>query len=131
VDYLDIETDDVDELFSWGQGWDIEFVQLSRGILGYRAKVVQLLGLSVSWNLFRQALLFRGLLTAPSICFAVVLDGFDSPVYLGKEVAKTESLLMQAGQEHEYRTHRNTRQFGETPRQTMLRSTSPETRRNC
>ena len=52
MQYRRVSTDDVDELFTWGDGWDSEFLQLTRGPLGFTTQGVSLpdLHIEMGWN---------------------------------------------------------------------------------
>jgi hypothetical protein len=44
---IERETNDIDEMFFWGQGWDYEYLQLSKGPL--RFKIQQISVCSEPW----------------------------------------------------------------------------------
>jgi len=67
MQYREIATDDIDQLFAWGSGWDHEYLQLSPGSLGFRTRQVNLQGLCFEWNSYRQSILFREVLQEPAL----------------------------------------------------------------
>jgi AraC-like DNA-binding protein len=108
VQYEEIATDDIDQLFSWGGGFDNEFIQLSPGWLGFRCRNVDLSGVSIQWNSYAQSVLFREVLTTPALFFGFVLESFGSTTFLGCDLAACDAVLYQFGVEQEYRVSRGT-----------------------
>ncbi len=55
MEHLEIATDNIDELFSWGGGWDNRYLQLSPGRLGFRMRQIRLPGLLTEWDFYGQS----------------------------------------------------------------------------
>ena len=108
MQYREIATNDVDELFSWGTGWDQEYLQLSAGPLCFRMREVALPGLSFEWNSYGQSVLFREVMREPALVFGVVLGSSGALKYRGREMAANDALVYHPGQEQEYTSPRDT-----------------------
>jgi AraC-like DNA-binding protein len=109
MQYRDIATNDIDELFAWGSGWDHEYLQLPAGPLGFRTRQVVLPDLSFEWNSYGQSVLFREVLREPALAFGVVLGSTGALKYRGREMAASDALVYQPGQEQEYTSPRDTK----------------------
>ena len=101
--YDEIATNDIDELFSWGSGWDCRYTQLSAGRLGFSCHRVSLPDMHIEWNTFGQAVLFEEVMHQPMLFLGVLLDSTGPAVYCGNEMSPYHGLLYPVGKEHEYR----------------------------
>ena len=72
--YHTIATNDIDELFSWGDGWDQRYLQLSAGPLGFQTRVVSLTDLIIEWNSLEQRVLFEEALGESALVFGMLLS---------------------------------------------------------
>lgn len=106
--YREIATEDIDELSSWGTNWDNEYIQLSRGQLGFSSREVHLPDVTIAWNSYAQAILFRERLQVPALVFGVVLDASGNLRYLGRETNQNEGAILHPDVAHEYRTYPDT-----------------------
>jgi AraC-like DNA-binding protein len=102
VQYYTVNTDDIDELFAGGTGWDQDYLQLTSGPLAFASRNVRLPGVHIDWNSFGQSVLFREVLREPAHVFGVTLNGSNVVKYFGREMAADEGLIWHPGQEHEY-----------------------------
>lgn len=102
MNYFEISTDDVDELFTWGSGWEADYMQLSPGRLGFRMRVVKLPEMHLEWNTFGQRLLFREVNQSQGLLFGFTLEGTSAPRYRGRETELNDALVYHVGQEQEY-----------------------------
>ena len=103
MQYEEITTDDIDQMFSWGSGWDRRYTQLSAGRLGFATRQVRLPDLLIEWNTFGQAVLFEEVMQAPVLFFGVLLDAMRPAVYAGREMGVHHGLVYHPGHEQEYR----------------------------
>ena len=102
MQYHAISTDDIDELFSWGSGWDDRLLQLSPGPLGFRSRVATLPGVLIQWNSYSQTVLFHEVLREQALVFAMLVDGSSAVNYRGHEVSSNEGVILHPEQEQEY-----------------------------
>ena len=110
--YQEIATNDIDELFSWGSGWDAQYTQLTAGPLGFVTRQVKLPNIHIEWNSYGQSVLFHDVLRSPVLFFGVLLDSSPAAVYCGEELTADEGLIYHPGQEQEYRIRSNSRALG-------------------
>ena len=100
-------TDDIDELFSWSQGWDFEYTQLTAGRLGFRERVLQLPGVAIKWHTATQALLVRETFLS-GLGFGFVRHSVGPTRWRGREIDVHDGLLYQRGCEQHYALGRST-----------------------
>ena len=100
-------TDDIDELFSWSEGWDFEYTQLTAGRLGFRERVVQLPGVAIKWHTATQAMLVRETFLS-GLGFGFVRDSVGPTRWRGREIDVHDGLLYQSGSEQHYALGRST-----------------------
>ena len=103
MEYHEIRSDDIDELFSWGSGWDRRYTQLTRGPLRFCTRQVRLPEVLIEWNSYGQSVLFEEVMHSPVFFFGVLLESSGSGVYRGKELAIGDALIYHPGQEQDYR----------------------------
>lgn len=96
-----ITTDDVDELFSWSQGWDFEIVQLSPGALGFRAHLLALPGVTLRWERWGQRLRSCHLNHSENLSIGFLLAAERAPVWKGRDVSIGQALVF-GSDEQEY-----------------------------
>lgn len=101
-DYREIATDDIDEMFSWGSGWDRRYLQLSPGPLSFKTRVTRVPGLLIEWNSFGQKVLFQEVMHTDCLFFGVMLNSSSAPTYRGRETSLGEALVYHPGREQEY-----------------------------
>jgi AraC family ethanolamine operon transcriptional activator len=95
-------TDDIDEMFSWDEGWEFDYLQLSRGKLGFRSRSVQIGKLRVEYHSYDQRVLFRDALNTTDLAIALVVSSQIAPRFAGREISGNTVLIHQAGREKEY-----------------------------
>ncbi len=101
ISHTTITTDDVDELFSWSQGWDFEIVQLSPGALGFRAQLLALPGVTLRWEYWGQRLRSCHLNHSENLSVGFLLAAKHAPVWKGREVSLGQALVF-GSDEQEY-----------------------------
>lgn len=101
-------TDDIDELFSWSEGWDFEYTQLTAGKLGFRERAVQLPGLAIKWHTTVQTVLVRETFLS-GLGFGFVRQATQPTRWRGREIDVHDGLLYQSGIEQDYAMGKSTR----------------------
>lgn len=95
-------TNDIDELFSWDEGWDFDYLQLSRGKLGFRSRLVQFGKLRIEWHSYNQRVLFRDALKTDDLAVALVVSTNCAPRFAGRDVCRNTLLIHQTDRQKEY-----------------------------
>ncbi|MCP5247067.1 MAG: AraC family transcriptional regulator [Candidatus Accumulibacter sp.] len=93
IHHQTIATDDVDELFSWSQGWDFEIAQLSPGALGYHSELVMLPGVTLRWERWGQRLRNSHLNHSSNVSIGLLIAAERAPVWQGVEVNTGQALV--------------------------------------
>ena len=101
-------TDDIDELFSWSEGWDFEYTQLTAGKLGFREQAVQLPGVAIKWHTTAQAVLVRETFLS-GLGLGFVRESVGPTRWRGREIDVNDGLLYQNGREQIYTLSKSTR----------------------
>ena len=97
-----ISTNDVDELFSWdADGWDTQYLQLTKGGLGFSSTHVDLDGVLVQFYDFAQGMRLRECRERSGFCFTMVLDAEDEILWGTTPIGDT-ACLYQKGKEAEH-----------------------------
>ena len=105
VIYSEYKTDDVDELFAWDPvGWELEFVQLSGGKLGFEYQLADLGGVSVGISRYGQSMLVRQRCERGGSLFALILEASAPLAVLGSELGAGEAVIMHSHEDYEFRS---------------------------
>lgn len=109
MDYREIATDDVDQLFAWETGWDGDFLQLTRGRLGYRGIRIAVPGLTLQWSSFGQSVLARQVVVRSSLVMGVALGASCGVLCRGHDVNTEHAVVVSTGETHGLRLAKSTR----------------------
>lgn len=103
METIERETNDVDEMFAWEEGWDRRYLQLSKGPLQFSTQQVFLPNLMIEWNSYGQSILCQEVLESSAFFFGFLINSTGPAVYRGRELLETEALVYHRGFEQEYR----------------------------
>ena len=101
-------TDDIDELFSWSEGWSFEYTQLTAGKLGFREQAVQLPGVAIKWHTTAQGVLVRETFLS-GLGLGFVRESVGRTRWRGRGIDVNDGLLYQNGGRQTYTLSKSTR----------------------